>query len=391
MSTEAIISITVLSTAIQGERNSKLWGQEGGLRVFAKLGIAVGGVATAADPDSEGTLQTTWLSLATLLIWKVKALQARDPVRTGCLQLYLGHQRKEHAAMTQGCKPHCSAKHRDVVRTKQGREVKKALKTTQCYAQQDGGGSNDADGEEEEDEKFKQKAQRGRNDEEMAENGISEVGLGLSAEGLPYSHPQRKLCETPTAGQEVGKVVSYLLESFNVVKPMKGHAETSLPLEAGGKTERQLGPYGKSSEHLENSDLSSKETCTKKLSGPSKAKKGGSAAMATCCRQESMEPSHLRLFLLIGKASCSPLIPVSITVSGTLRELDLFMRDSFLDSSHVLRGNIRRTSCTRVDATLCLASPWWEKGGRRHLVWSRRRATGLHVHEASKYGSRGAG
>lgn len=56
--------------------------------------------------------------------------------------------------------------------------MKKALKTTQCYAQQDGGGGDDADGEEEEEEKFKQKAQRGRNDEEMAENGVSEVGLG---------------------------------------------------------------------------------------------------------------------------------------------------------------------------------------------------------------------
>lgn len=152
-----------------------------------------------------------------------------------------------------------------------------------------------------------------------------------------------------------------------MVKPMKGHAETSLPLQAGGKAERQLGPYGysgnhcwgrtnvlslypreeprhqqlnppppllrshraasvpglrplgeqgvqmamqipslkdrllfahfafrNSSDHLENSDSSSKETCTKKLVGPLKAKKGGSAAMATCCRQESMEPSHLR-------------------------------------------------------------------------------------------------
>lgn len=34
-----------------------------------------------------------------------------------------------------------------------------------------------------------------------------------------------------------------------MVKPMKGHAETSLPLQAGGKAERQLGPYGYSGNH----------------------------------------------------------------------------------------------------------------------------------------------
>lgn len=37
-----------------------------------------------------------------------------------------------------------------------------------------------------------------------------------------------------------------------------------------------------------------------------------------------------RLFLLIGKASCSPLIPVSITVSGTLRELGKYLSNQLV-------------------------------------------------------------
>lgn len=55
------------------------------------------------------------------------------------------------------------------------KRVKKALKPTQCCAQQDGGGGSDDDGEEKEEEKFKQKAQRGRCEDEMAWNGISEA------------------------------------------------------------------------------------------------------------------------------------------------------------------------------------------------------------------------
>lgn len=55
--------------------------------------------------------------------------------------------------------------------------MKKALNTTQHCAQQDGGRGDDDDGDGEED-KFKWKPQRGRNDEEMAENGMSEAGCG---------------------------------------------------------------------------------------------------------------------------------------------------------------------------------------------------------------------
>lgn len=58
-----------------------------------------------------------------------------------------------------------------------------------------------------------------------------------------------------------------------------------------------------------------------------------------CSLPVDMSTFLSRLFLLIGKALCSPLIPVSITVSGTLRELVSISRTS----QHVSTGLSSKT------------------------------------------------